>query len=192
MKARMAVAALVLALACAVSLLVSANRRLKEERDIYRQNTEGLMKGVETLRKDSAMQAYQIQTLSLDLDEFRKYKEEADRTIRELKLKEGRVTAVGRQEMAVDADIRIPVTKGGGTFYRAELSDPGFRFSALVKNDTLEAELHIPVNVTQILYRVPKHRFLWWRWGCKGVRQIIVTDNPYVRLNCAEYIEIRK
>lgn len=43
----------------------------------------------------------------------------------------------------------------------------------------------------QVVYRVP-HRFLFFRWGTKAVRQEISSSNPHARIVWTEHIELEK
>lgn len=46
-------------------------------------------------------------------------------------------------------------------------------------------------TLRQYVHRVP-HRFLFFRWGTRAVRQEIVSSNPHTHIVWAEYIEIER
>ena len=171
--------------------------QITEERNQYRQNTHSLLSSIETLRKDSSIQANQVQTLTLSLDEYKKYREEDSQIIKDLKLKIKQVSSIAKQELEVKVPINVPVknivvTDGiPDTIQTVSYNNQYVSFKGYIKHDSLTAQFNIPVTISQIMYKIPKRKFLWWSWGCKAIKQIIVTNNPYVQLNYSEYIEIQ-
>ena len=65
-------------------------------------------------------------------------------------------------------------------------------FRGVITNDSILADLSLQVKLKQYFYLVYKYKFLWLRWGVKGVNQVVLSDNPYVKLNYSEFIEIKK
>lgn len=172
--------------------------QVTEERNQYRQNTYTLLADIETLQQDSAIQAYQVDKLTLSLDEYQKYRSEDAQTIAGLKLKLKQVSAISKSEISVDVPINTPVRDTiivVDSVYRKVqtivYNDSNVSFNGTIWNDSLKANFHVPVTISQVLYKVPKHKFLWWNWGCKAVKQVVITNNPYVQLNYSEYIEIK-
>jgi hypothetical protein len=73
-----------------------------------------------------------------------------------------------------------------------EMNTPYLQINGIIENNHLSGNIHLPVNLHQAVWREPKHRFLWWRWGTKAVHQTISSDNPYVEIKYSEVIEIQK
>ena len=71
--------------------------QITDERNQYQQNTYSLLSDIEELRTDSSLQAHQVQTLSLSLEEYKKYRAADAQTITDLKLKLKQVSAVAKQ-----------------------------------------------------------------------------------------------
>ena len=120
------------------------------------------------------------------------------KTIEDLKIKLKNVKAVSKQVYKVEAPVIAPVTHETeriDTLYvpyqKVEMHNEYIAFDGVIRNDTLKATVNVPITITQVLHKVPKHKFLWWTWGCKGVKQAIVSDNPYVTIKYADYIELR-
>lgn len=176
----------------------NALKQAKEERDIYKNNTYGLLAQIDTLHNDSAIQAYQVQTLGLNVEEYKRYRADDLNTINALKLKLKNVSAVSKQEMEVQAAINVPIKTDtiiqNDTIYPVKtvrLHNDHISFDGNIRGDSLTADINVPVTLTQIIHKVPKHKFLWWSWGCKAVKQVIVTDNPYLNIKYSEYIELK-
>lgn len=172
--------------------------QITDERNQYQQNTYSLLSDIEELRADSSLQAHQVHTLALSLDEYKRYRAEDAQTIAALKLKIKQVSAVAKQELEVHVPISAPVKDSvilannlPDTIQIISYKDPYVSFDGNIQHDSLTAQFHVPVTISQILYKVPKHKFLWWSWGCKAIKQVIITNNPYVQLNYSEYIEIK-
>ena len=173
---------------------------IKAERDRYSNNAKSLFEQVDTLRNDSTMKAIQIGTLKLSLDEYKQYRSADAAAIKSLKIKLKNVQSVSNTGITVEASIKSPVQHD--TVYLSNSTavpietirydNERIHFNGIIKNDSLKANFNIPITLTQIVHKVPKHKFLWWSWGCKAIKQIITCDNPYVNINYAEYIEIQK
>lgn len=187
-----------LALLSVITVQYEYIQKVKSERDKYQSNTYSLMTDIEQLRNDSTLQAYQIQSLSLTIDEYKAYRAEDTQIIKNLNLKLKNVTSISKQELTVTAPITAslvdtiiirelePVIS-----QKVSMENDFIAFNGLIQNDTLTAQVEVPITLRQIVYKVPKHKFLWWSWGCKAIKQIITTDNPYVNLNYSEYVEIK-
>jgi len=190
------VAVIILSMAAIIYYQHDTIQEVKRDRDTYQNNTYGLLNDIESLRKDSLEQAYQIQTLSFTVDEYKAYRAEDLNTIQSLKLKLKNIQSVSKQSLEVNAPIATPIVKHisdsiSRPITTVKLENTHISFIGTIKNDSLIANIQVPIQLTQIIHKVPKHKFLWWSWGCKAIKQVIVTNNPYVNLNYSEYIELR-
>ena len=189
------VAVVILSMAAIISYQHSTIQEVTKDRDTYRNNTYGLMSNIEELRKDSMEQAYQIQALSFTIDEYKEYRAEDMKTIESLKLQLKNITTISKQSLEVNVPISVPLTKEESQIKpistNVRLHNEHISFIGTVTNDSLTAKIQVPIQLTQIVHKVPKHKFLWWSWGCKGIKQIVVSNNPYVNLKYSEYIELR-
>ena len=189
------VAVVILSMAAIISYQHSTIQEVAKDRDTYRNNTYGLMSNIEELRKDSMEQAYQIQALSFTIDEYKEYRAEDMKTIKSLKLQLKNITTISKQSLEVNVPISVPLTKEESQIKpistNVRLHNEHISFIGTVTNDSLTAKIQVPIQLTQIVHKVPKHKFLWWSWVCKGIKQIVVSNNPYVNLKYSEYIELR-
>ena len=190
------VAVIILSMAAIIYYQHDTIQEVKRDRDTYQNNTYGLLTDIEALRKDSLKQAYQIQTLSFTVDEYKAYRAEDLNTIQSLKLKLKNIQSVSKQSLEVNAPIATPIVTHipdsiSKPITTVKLENTHISFVGTIKNDSLVANIQVPIQLTQIIHKVPRHKFLWWSWGCKAIKQVIVTNNPYVNLNYSEYIELR-
>lgn len=190
--------ALALALVAAM-LLWRRAERFRTERDRYRDNTEALLADVERRQIDSTRMALDVRTLRLTVAEFEEYRAEDAELIRHLGLRIKDLEAAARHRIEVEAQITAPVRDSvivRDTVLVAvktvEMINPHIEFRGIIADSTLRADVRVPVTLHQAIAVEYKHKFLWWRWKVKGIRQVITSDNPYVEVKYSEYIELGK
>ncbi|MEG1405317.1 MAG: DUF6549 family protein, partial [Alistipes sp.] len=69
--------------------------------------------------------------------------------------------------------------------------DPWVSVEGLIAQDSVRCRVESVDTLHQIIHRIP-HRFLFFRWGCKAIRQEIVSANPHTRIVHAEYVKIER
>lgn len=181
-------------------LLVADRKRLIESRDKYKENTETLLSNIRQYKLDSTTQVTETSRLQLTLKEYKKYREDDIRTIKELGLKLKQIKASMNHQVSVEVPIKAELRDT--VIYREitppliakqfNLSDKYREFYGTILEDSIQAHLSLNVTLKQYLYLVYKHKFLWFRWGINGVNQAIISNNPYVKINYSEFIEIKK
>lgn len=180
-------------------LLIADRKKIIESRDRYKENTETLLSNIRQYKLDSTKTAIESSRLQLTLDEYKKYREDDIKTIKDLGLKLKQIKASMKHDISIEVPIKTPVKDSiiiesstpllVKTF---DLSNEYRTFRGVITNDSILADLSLQVKLKQYLYLVYKHKFLWLRWGAKGVNQVVLSDNPYVKLNYSEFIEIKK
>jgi hypothetical protein len=186
-------------LAIATLLLWRHTVKLTHERDRYRQNTEALLTDMKRIQVDSTRMALDVKTLRLTISEFEEYRAQDAALIRRLGLRIKDLEAAARHRLLIDAPIIAPVKDSIAVrdtvfvpIQSVEMQNPHIDFKGVIEDSVLRADVRIPVTLHQAVFVEYKHRFLWWRWRVKGVRQIITSDNPYVEIEYSEYIKIEK
>ena len=173
--------------------------KVSRERDRYRQNTEALLSDVERIQVDSTRMALDVKTLRLTVSEFEEYRAQDAALIRRLGARVKDLEAAARHQLLVEAQIVAPVKDSviiRDTVFvpvkSVEMVNPHIDFRGVIEDSVLTADVRIPVTLNQAVFVEYKHKFLWWRWKVKGVRQFITSDNPYVEIEYSEYIKIEK
>ena len=185
----------IVTLACILSITISNFKHVQQERDVYRENVQTLLDSLREMRIDSTRTAYTVGRLRLEKDEFEKrYREDAE-TIKKLNLRIKDLQSVSKVGVEVEAPIQAPLKRQ--TIEPLDIQpivlsyfDAHRTVNLIVNRDSISGYVRMNANLSQYVYLVHKHRFLWWRWGVKGIRQTIVSDNPYVKIGYNEYIEI--
>ncbi len=184
-------------LAIATLFLWRHTVKLTRERDRYRQNTEALLTDVDRIQIDSTRMALDVKTLRLTVSEFEEYRAQDAALIRRLGARVKDLEAAARHQLLVEAQIVAPVKDSviiRDTVFvpvkSVEMVNPHIDFRGVIEDSVLTADVRIPVTLNQAVFVEYKHKFLWWRWKVKGVRQTITSDNPYVEIEYSEYIKI--
>ena len=172
--------------------------KLIKSRDKYQQNTETLLSDIRQYKHDSTRIATETSRLQLTIEEYKRYKEEDTKTIKELGISIKRLKASIQHQASVNVPINVPVKDS--VVYKdslimiptIKLSNKYVNIDAIIENNTLKGSMSLDVQLKQFVYVEPKYRFLWFKWGVKGINQVIISDNPYVKINYSEFIEINK
>ena len=194
----------------AIILAVAANfwaqhakiKRLTEERDRYRSNTEILLQNVETYQTKDSLNAAKVGVLGLKLSEFEKYRTSDAELIKTLRTKNRDLEAVTTAQMETIAKLRgtvrdsIVYLPGDTVVLRCvDISDPWFSLKGCTTPDGEFTGTFINRDSILIAETVQYRRFLGFLWKTKKIksREIdIISRNPHTKIIGVEYIEIEK
>lgn len=178
--------------------LLRSRQRLIEERDGYKSNTEALMSEVRRIQADSSTMALDIKTLTMSLDEYKRFRAEDKERIKKLGIRIKDLEATAKHNVEVDAPIDAEIKDSViikdtiPVFIKAVRMDtPFLKINGTIENDRLTGKINLPVTLNQAFWIEYKHKFLWWRWKVKAIHQTISSDNPYVKIKYSEYIKIK-
>ena len=177
--------------------LLRSRQRLIEEKDSYKSNTEALMSEVRRIQADSSTMALDIKTLTMSLDEYKRFRAEDEEKIKKLGIRIKDLEAAAKHNVKVDAPIAeikdsVMIRDTVPVFLKAVRMDtPYLKINGIIENDRLTGKINLPVTLNQAFWIEYKHKFLWWRWKVKAIHQTISSDNPYVEIKYSEYIKIK-
>lgn len=178
--------------------LLRSRQRLIEEKDSYKSNTEALMSEVRRIQADSSTMALDIKTLTMSLDEYKRFRAEDEEKIKKLGIRIKDLEATAKHNVEVDAPIdaeikdSVMIRETVPVFLKAVRMDtPYLKINGIIENDRLTGKINLPVTLNQAFWIEYKHKFLWWRWKVKAIHQTISSDNPYVEIKYSEYIKIK-
>ena len=170
--------------------LLRSRQRLIEEKDSYKSNTEALMSEVRRIQADSSTMALDIKTLTMSLDEYKRFRAEDEEKIKKLGIRIKDLEATAKHNVEVDAPIdaeikdSVMIRDTVPVFLKAVRMDtPYLKINGIIENDRLTGKINLPVTLNQAFWIEYKHKFLWWRWKVKAIHQTISSDNPYVEIN---------
>ena len=178
--------------------LLRSRQRLIEEKDSYKSNTEALMSEVRRIQADSSTMALDIKTLTMSLDEYKRFRAEDEEKIKKLGIRIKDLEATAKHNVEVDAPIdaeikdSVMIRDTVPVFLKAvKMDTPYLKINGIIENDRLTGKINLPVTLNQAFWIEYKHKFLWWRWKVKAIHQPISSDNPYVEIKYSEYIKIK-
>lgn len=127
-------------------------------------------------------------------------------TSKDLKIKPRRMVAAIRTSSLAIADIHAAITTDSTydkinrdsnvlLFPRSpqqvSWSDPWMSLRGTIRGDSFTARIESRDTLQMIIHRIPK-KFLFFRYGTKGVRMEVVSQNPHTRLSYPRVILFTK
>lgn len=202
MKKYLIVALAALAVITAFGILIHQNKKLRRERDAYRNNTEVLLGEVEHYQTKSGEQAVRVGELQLRVAELERYRADDAALIRDMGVKKKeleQLTKIQQQTIyKLQGEARDTVFVEGAAEVPArcaEHHDEWLDFSCCIFPDnSYKADVISRDRITYV-ERVKYARFLGFLWRTKRVKsrdQSIVNRNPHAEIIDAEFITIRK
>lgn len=150
--------------------------------------------GLNTLcGKDSLVKlhATKVEALSYTLAEYKQYREEDLKVIESLKIKLKQVISVTNVGTSTEQTITTP-TIHTDTAACFNYEDKYLKLSGCTKKDSTTVSYRTHDDLTIIPTFIPKHKFLWWTWGVRGVELNVISKNPNTSFNYNQYYEIKK
>lgn len=203
MKKYLIWAAIILAVAAAFWVQHVKIKRLTEERDRYRSNTETLLQDVRTYQTKDNLNAAKVGNLELKLSEYKKYRADDAALIKSLQTKNRDLQRVTTAQMETINELRANVRDSivylpGDTVTTVlrciEYSDKWVDFDGCIINNMFSGKI-ITRDSLLITESVQYKRFLNFLWKTKRIKNRefdIVSKNPYTKITGFEVITIEK
>lgn len=202
----MILALVALVLVTAFGGLIRQNKKLRQDRNTYRNNTEVLLGKVERYETKSGQQAVRIGELQLRIGELEKYRAADAALIRDLGVKNRELAQLTKIQQETIYELQgqardtvyVAVEVDGPTEVAAkcaQYSDEWLDFSCTIFEDnSYKADIRSRDRITYVEH-VKYARFLGFLWRTKRIKsrdQSIINHNPHAEIINAEYITIRK
>lgn len=203
MKKYLIWAAIILAVAAAFWVQQSRIKRLTDERDKYRSNTETLLQDVRTYQTKDSLNAAKVGNLELKLSEYKKYRADDAALIKSLQTKNRDLQRVATAQMKTINELRANVRDSivylpGDTVTTVlrciEYSDKWVDLDGCIINNTFSGKI-ITRDSLLITETVQYKRWLGFLWKTKRIKNRefdIVSKNPHTKITGFEVITIEK
>lgn len=203
MKKYLIWAAIILAVAAAFWVQHVKIKRLTEERDRYRSNTEILLQDVKTYQTKDSLNAIKVGNLELSLAEYKKYRADDLALIKTLQAKNRDLQRVTTAQMKTINELRANVRDSivylpGDTVTTVlrciEYSDKWVDLDGCIINNTFSGKI-ITRDSLLITESVQYKRWLGFLWKTKRIKNRefdIVSKNPNSKITGFEVITIEK
>ena len=204
MKKYIIIAAIALAVAAAFWVQHVKIKRLTEERDRYRSNTEILLQDVKTYQTKDSLNAIKVGNLELSLAEYKKYRADDLALIKTLQTKNRDLERVTTTQMETINELRATVRDSvvylpGDTVTTVlrcvDIVEPWFELHGCATPDGQFTGTHINRDRLLIVETVQYKRWLGFLWKTKKIknREIdVVSKNPATKILGVEFVTIEK
>lgn len=188
---------LIAAILTILGLSISVSK-LRGEKERYEANQKTLLGKVEYYKTRSGTNAASVQKLTLSYNELKENYAEVCKTAKDLNIQVKRLQSVSNTSTKTEVQINTVVKdsivyiKGDPvnvTAFRWE--DPWTGIQGVIRNDSIDLDVQSCDTLAQIVHKVP-HKFWFIKWGCKAIRQEIVSKNPHTHITYTDYIELKK
>ncbi len=167
-----------------ISVLWNMYSTEKEEHKRQQSNVEVLNSDIKRYKVRDSLNVASIDALNYTVDELKKYRADDAKLIKELKLRPKDVQYITHTE-TVTRDSLVYLPGPDSCFH---YRDKWLSVDACLRDSSMVVQSRD--SIVQVIHAVYKHRFLWWRWGLKGVRQEVVNFNPNASLSFTNTINI--
>lgn len=198
MKKYVVFCGIVAVLLLSLGISVKSCQKQRDDNKRLSANQTALLDTVSYYRTEAGLSAASVQVLTLTNAEFKRYnadlvKEAANIDLKVRRLESASLTAVETVREIITQWRDSIVYKEGriDTIRCIEYRDPYLIVDACEVGDSIYGSLHTYDTIVQFVHRVP-HKWLFFRWGTKAIRQEVVTKNPYSTVVFTEYIKLKR
>ena len=204
MKKYLILAAIILAVAAAFWVQHVKIKRLTEERDRYRSNTEILLQDVKTYQTKDSLNAIKVGNLELSLAEYKKYRADDLALIKTLQTKNRDLQRVTTTQLETinelrgtirDSIVYLPGDTVTTVLRCVDIVEPWFELHGCARPDNTFTGTHINRDSLLIAETVQYKRFWGFLWKTKKIknREIdVVSKNPATKILGVEFVTIEK
>ena len=194
-------AAVIAILAVVLVSAVRSCRSLQVDRKRLLQNQSVLLHNgqVEIGQTRDGRSRASVPAVTLRPREFANGADALPRVARSMGVRPSRVRSAATIVAVTTASVTIPSPSSfapdavGDTVSRLSSplawSDPWLTLSASIRRDSVSVTFQSSDTLDIVVHRVPR-RFLFFRFGCKGVRMDVSSRNPHTRLVYARYYQL--
>lgn len=135
-----------------------------------------------------------VVSLQLEIEEFRRQHTRDTKQIKALGIRLQRVESLARS--ATESKVEFMAPRCDTILLRDTLSlfrwsDEWVKVEGTIRGESVECRVASVDTLRQVIHRVP-HRWWFFRYGTKAIRQEIASSNPHTQVVFAEYIELPK
>ena len=172
----------------------------KEERKRLGANQAALLEDVKRYKTKDSLNVVSIQKLTLTNKEFEQYNAELADRVKELGIKVKRLQSVSSTGTSTRTEIKTEVKDSiifrdkerlvMDTMKCIKYLSPYLSMQGCVNKGMFEGLIESRDTIDQVVHRVPR-KFLFLRYGTKGIRQEIYSRNPHTVIDYSTYIELK-
>lgn len=167
------------------------------ERDRLEDNQAALLAEAEYWATENEKSASDALRLSLTVDELRNSNKRLKETADELNIKLKRIQSASTT--ATETEVKVITQVRDSIVCRDSVVVPVKAFTwqdnwtdikGVIERDSVDLSVSSVDTLTMIVHKVP-HKFWFIKWGCKAIKQTVVSANPHTKITYNEYIEMK-
>jgi hypothetical protein len=185
-------------MALVIVVLFSLLRASNKEKKRFESNQHSLFEQVEYFKTESGLSAATVEKLTLTNREFKNHEADLLKKVDDLNLKVKRLqsaTEVGiKTEYIVKTEIRdsLVYVEGKPIYLKCvEFDNEWLTVDGCVKEGVFDGLIQSRDTLAHFAHRVPR-KFLFIKYGTKGIDLSVMTSNPYSKITYAKYIELKR
>ena len=176
---------------------VVALRKARAEKERLEANQTALLSQVEYYTTKNGKSAADVRKLTLTVDELKQYNATLKKTADDLGIKLKRVQSASTT--GVRTEVKFITQVRDSIVYRDSIivpvkaftwRDPWTDVQGVIERDSVDLSVQSVDTLTTIVHKVP-HKFWFIKWGCKAIKQTVVSSNPHTKITYTEYIEVK-
>jgi len=176
---------------------VVALRKARAEKERLEANQTALLSQVEYYTTKNGKSAADVRKLTLTVDELKQYNATLKKTADDLGIKLKRVQSASTT--GVRTEVKFITQVRDSIVYRDSIivpvkafawSDPWTDVQGVIERDSVDLSVQSVDTLTTIVHKIP-HKFWFIKWGCKAIKQTVVSSNPHTKITYTEYIEVK-
>ena len=176
---------------------VVALRKARAEKERLEANQTALLSQVEYYSTKNGTSAADVRKLTLTVDELKRYNATLKKTADDLGIKLKRVQSASTT--GVRTEVKFITQVRDSIVYRDSIivpvkaftwRDPWTDVQGVIERDSVDLSVQSVDTLTTIVHKIP-HKFWFIKWGCKAIKQTVVSSNPHTKITYTEYIEVK-
>lgn len=180
-----------------IGVLAYCIQKERSEKERFKTNQTALLAQVDYWATENEKSAADVLKLTLTANELRKSNAQLKATADELRIKLKRVQSASTS--ATKTEIKVVTQVQDSIIYRDSIITPIKVFSwrdawtdvnGVIERDSVDLSIQSVDTLTTIVHKVP-HKFWFIKWGCKAIKQTVVSSNPHTKITYTEYIEVK-
>lgn len=189
----------IVGLILAVVVLSFISNSQCSEKKRFKDNQHSLLTEVKHYRTSDSLNAASVEKLTLSNKEFRQSNEGLMATIDELNIKVRRLQSVSQTGTKTEYVIKTQIkdsliyrdnNRPPDTLRCINYKDTWLKIAGCIQEKQFRGLIQSVDTIDQFVHRVP-HKFLFFKYGTKAIRQEILSKNPHTDIVYTKYIELK-
>lgn len=168
-----------------------------KEKTRYKENCNVLQEQFRKYKTKDSLSAISVGELIYKTNELKDANSELVKACNDMGIKIKRLESASQNSSTTVIEKTVPIydtiiktDTAWVNFQAFSYKDTWNSVEGLINGTNVECKIAIQDTLTQVVYRVP-HKFLFFKWGTKEIRQDCRTSNPYTQMEYSQYIKIK-